>query len=201
MIASAFISVAIIGGFVLLLTYIFSSWIEIEKAWIDNLISGSLGLLFITVGYFALPIITVLVSGFFIEKIIYKIEKIYYPEQAKNEAPVFFSDLKHDLKFTVWALFLNIIVLPLYLLGIGFFVSLLLNSYLLGREFFQNVSGYHTGKEKGKELLYKHKLKVFIGGFIITLLTLIPFINLFMPIVAVVWMVHLYHKITHPNKK
>ena len=98
-----------------------------------------------------------------------------------------------DLKFTLWALFLNLLVLPLYLFGVGVLVSILLNSYLLGREFFEAVAGYHIGKPQAHKLGQQHRATVYGGGFAITLMTLVPLLNLFVPIIAIVWMVHVYH--------
>jgi CysZ protein len=102
----------------------------------------------------------------------------------------------HDLGFTLRALFLNILVLPLYFFGIGFIVSIVLNSYLLGREFFIAAAGYHLGKPAAGNLARRHRKTVYGGGFVITLLTLVPVVNLFMPILATVWMVHVYHGIS-----
>ncbi|MBU2590962.1 MAG: EI24 domain-containing protein, partial [Nitrospinae bacterium] len=123
-----------------------------------------------------------------------RVEDAYYPNSNEREAK-FWPDLFHDIKFTIWGLFLNILVLPLYIFSIGFIVSIILNSYILGREFFESAAGYHLGKDKAKELLSKNRTPVYIGGFFVTMTSLIPILNLFIPIIAVVWMTHLYHNI------
>ena len=69
----------------------------------------------------------------------------------------------------------------------------MLNSYLIGREFFESAAGYHIGKVKAKNLGCQNRKVVYTGGFIITIMTLVPLLNLFVPIIAVVWMVHIYH--------
>jgi hypothetical protein len=33
------------------------------------------------------------------------------------------------------------------------------------------------------------------GGFVITVMAIVPFLNLFVPILEIVWMVHVYHRI------
>ena len=142
-----------------------------------------------------LPVLTVLIAGMFQETVIHRIEFVYYPDNIREESPKFWPDLLHDIKFTIWALLLNLIILPLYFIGIGFVASIILNSYLLGREFFESAAGYHLGKPEAKNLGTQNRFAIFIGGLVITLLALIPVINLFIPIFAVVWMVHVYHKI------
>jgi CysZ protein len=97
------------------------------------------------------------------------------------------------LRALVKALSLNLLVLPLYLLGIGFFVSIALNTYLLGHEFFESVAGHHYGKPKARRLSKQHPRRVYLGGLVITLVSLTPVLNLFVPVIAVVWMVHVFH--------
>jgi CysZ protein len=111
----------------------------------------------------------------------------------RTEEPKFWPDFVHDIKFTLRALLLNILILPFYFFGAGFILSIALNSYLLGREFFESAAGYHLGKIQAAELGRQYKGAVYCGGFVITLLTLVPFLNILVPIWAVVWMVHVYH--------
>jgi hypothetical protein len=33
------------------------------------------------------------------------------------------------------------------------------------------------------------------GGFVITVMAIVPVLNFFVPILAIVWMVHVYHRI------
>ncbi len=184
------VSVSVFG-----ITWITASFVHIEREWLDKLFNFFVGLLLGVGGWFMLPALTVLISGMFQEKVIYRVEKVYYPDAILEEEPRFWPDMWHDIKFTIWALFLNVIILPLYFVGIGFIISVLLNSYLLGREFFESAAGYHLGKAKARELGKQNRTVVYGGGLFITLFTLIPFLNLFVPILAVVWMVHVYHRL------
>ncbi len=166
-----------------------------ETDWINTIVNWGTGILSWVVGWFILPAFMVIFAGVFQETTIYRVEQVFYPDDIRTIAPRFWPDLWHDVKFTVKALLLNIIILPLYLFGIGFFISILLNSYLLGHEFFESAAGYHLGKSSAKELSKKNKPIIYGSGFLIAMMTLIPILNLFMPIVAIVWMVHVYHNI------
>ncbi|MCB2182296.1 MAG: EI24 domain-containing protein [Desulfobulbaceae bacterium] len=178
-----------------LLTWGVSQLVNLQTAWLDTMINWIVGGLSGIGGWFMLPVLIVLISSVFQELTIHRVEKAYYPDSMRTEEPRFWSDIAHDIRFTLLALFLNILILPLYLLGIGFIFSIVLNSYLLGREFFEGAAGYHLGKPAAKKLIQRHRAAVYSGGFIITMMTLIPVINLFMPIFAIVWMVHVYHGI------
>ena len=191
---SAFISLAVVilgaAGVTWLSTYL----IEIERGWLDMAVNFLIGILSGVGAWFLFPVFSVLIAGAFQETVIKRVEAAYYPGSKEREGG-FWPDLLHDIRFTVWGVFLNILVLPLYIFSIGFAVSILLNSYLLGREFFESAAGYHLGKDKAQALIKENKMSVYLGGFIITMAALVPLLNLFIPIIAVVWMTHLYHAI------
>lgn len=195
MIASAVIAVVVVFLLVIGVTWISANMIEIEIKWLDTLISGIIGLLTTISGWFMLPAVVVLIAGMFQEIAISRVEKLSYPNLQRHDKPKFWPDALHDIKFTLWALVLNILVLPLHFIVIGFFISIGLNSYLTGREFFEMAAGYHIGKPRAHKLIRNNRRAVYGGGFIVTLMAAVPLLNLFVPIVAVVWMVHVYHQI------
>jgi len=171
---------------------------EINNEWIKSVSDGILSVIII---WFLLPSIIPLISGFFEEIIIKKVEQRYYPDDVnETQRATLWPDLLHDIKFTLISLGLNILIIPWYFFGIGFLMSIILNSYLLGREFFDSAAGYHLGKKEAGKLRKKHSFTVYLGGLSLTLITLIPVFNLFIPIIAVVWMVHSFHYIKLKQK-
>lgn len=176
-----------------LVTWLTATYVNFERTWIDTVLNWTVTIVSGIGGWFMLPVLTVLIAGVFQETTIDRVERACYPARVRQEGPGFWPDLMHDIRFTLWALFLNILVLPFYLFGIGPFVSVALNSYLLGREFFESAAGYHLGKARAKALVPRHRRVVYGGGLVFTLLTLVPLVNFFVPIFAVVWMVHVYH--------
>ncbi len=193
MLACAGLAVAVVIVLVAVVTSLTAHLVDLETGWLDSLVNWIVGGITGVAGWFMLPALVVLISGMFQERTIDRVERAYYPDEVRSQEPRFWPDLRHDLRFTLWALFLNMLVLPLYLFGIGFVVSIVLNSYLLGREFFESAAGYHIGKPEAKTLGEQNKGTVYAGGLVITLMTLVPLLNLFVPILAIVWMVHTYH--------
>ena len=178
-----------------LMTWLAAYFVNFETGWLNTLFNSGFGVAMGIGGWFMLPVFTVLIAGFFQETVIRRVETVYYPESKANQSPSLAAELMHDIKFTGYALFLNVIVFPLYLIGIGYIISIVLNSYLLGREFFESVAGYHIGKAEAGNLGKKNRRARSLGGLVITMITLTPFINLFAPIIGTVWMVHVYHRI------
>lgn len=177
------------------LTYLSSLLILPDSSWLGTALHWLMGGVFTILGWFMLPALIVFIAGMFQETTIHRVEKTDYPETVRDNPPRFWPDFIHDVKFTLWALFLNILVLPTYLIGIGPVVAVLLNSHLLGREFFESAAGYHLGKAQARKLAKYHGGTVYFGGFVITAITVTPLINLFAPIIALVWMVHIYHSV------
>jgi CysZ protein len=195
MLACALLAVVVVLGTVGSVTWITDRFVTIERGWLDTLINWAVGILTGVGGWFMLPVLTVLISSLFQETAIQRVERVFYPDTSDRQVLKFWPEFRHDLKFTGWAMCLNILLLPLYMFGIGFAASILLNSYLLGREFFESAAGYHLGKTNARTLGLRHRKAMYGGGLVITMMAIIPFLNLFVPILAIVWMVHVYHRI------
>jgi CysZ protein len=197
MLLCAALGVLVVLALVLGITWLTADLVALKRSWLDTAINWVVGAVLGIGGWFMLPVLLILISAAFQEITINKVEQDEYPEEMRAEQPHFWTDLRHDIRFTLKALLLNLLVLPFYFIGVGFLLSVILNSYLLGREFFENAAGYHLGKPRARELGRRYKKLVYGSGLVITLLTLVPVANLFSPIIAVVWMVHLYHGV-HP---
>jgi len=182
-------AIALVAG----LTWLTANLVSLQWQWLDITVNWLVGAVLGIGGWFMLPVLVVLISGAFQEITIHRVERVEYPDRMRTGEPHFWPDVVHDIRFTFKAVLLNLLILPFYLVGIGFLLSVLLNSYLLGREFFESAAGYHLGKPKAREIGRRHKMLIYGSGLVITVLTLLPGVNLFVPIIAVVWMVHVYH--------
>ena len=133
-------------------TWLSAHLIQTGTEGLDTLLTSVAGIATGIGGWFMLPALIILIAGMFQETVINRVEKAFYPDAAQSEAPKFWPDFVHDLRFTGRAVGLNILVLPSYFIGIGFVISFLLNSYLLGREFFESAAGQHLGKKQAQAL-------------------------------------------------
>lgn len=181
-------------------TWLAAHVITLEQGWLDTLINWMVGVVLGAGGWFMLPVLVILIAGAFQDVTIHRVESVEYPDKVRQDEPRFWPDVVHDIRFTLKALALNISILPFYFIGIGFVLTILLNSYLLGREFFESAAGYHLGKADARQLGRRNRKMVYGSGLLITLVSLVPVLNLFAPIIAIVWMVHLYHNLPERPK-
>lgn len=158
------------------------SFIGSLLAWI-----GTAGATFIS--YFLAPLLFPLISILFLEGIVTHVEQEHY--QVTDSRPAKLSNtLPAALMFVGKSLVINLLALPFYFIpGIYYLV----NGYLYGREYFEMIAlRHHKGKE-ARALRRKNRWKVILAGIIIMVLFTVPFVNLLAPILATVFMVHVYH--------
>ncbi len=145
------------------------------------------------VAWFMFPLVMPVIVSFFDEYIAERIERHEYPKLAIGKGQPFWPDLRHDIWFTLKAILLNILVLPLYFLPpFNLFIYYLLNGYLLGKQFFIMAAGRHLGKPEANRLSQQYRWTVLIAGASIAALATVPVINLITPFWGVAMMVHLY---------
>jgi len=165
-------------------------------AWLPVL-SGFGAVLF---AYFLFPGIMPLIVNFFDSKIATLIEQKDYPA-ARPINPPFWPEFWHDARFSLMAISLNILVLPLYLVPvINIFVFYVLNGHLLGKEFFVMVARRHLPLTNAIALQRAHSGTIFAGGVMLSLLATIPLLNLLAPFWAIAMMTHLYHALKKTPK-
>lgn len=193
MLACAFIAFIMIIVLIISITWLTSYLVNFDKEWLNTTITSLAGIISVIGGWFMLPSMTILIGGMFQETVIHRVEKKYYPDKMCKESLKFWPDFLHDVRFTLKSIFLNILIFPTYFFAIGFVISILLNTYLLGREFFETAAGHHHGKARANEILKQNKPTIYSSGLAITLMNLVPFLNVFIPIIGMVWMVHVYH--------
>jgi CysZ protein len=155
--------------------------------WMGPWLAGFLTLLL-------LPLTLPLTSLLFLDSAITATEKKHYPERQSATVPAFRA-LESSAGLMVVALLLNMLLVPLYFIP---FLNLLLyfglNGYLLGREYFEMVAIRHLEKEELRMARRSQWLRLWTSGMLITLTFMIPVINLLAPVLATVFMAHLFHR-------
>ncbi len=198
---SLLLTLAALVGFVVLATSfagIIASHLSdpAMASWVPML-SGFSAALF---AYALFPGIMPIFVNFFDAKIATLIEKKDYPA-ARPIDPSFWPEFWHDVRFSLRAIGLNILVLPLYLIPlVNLFVFYALNGHLLGKEFFVMVARRYLPIEEALLLRKTHGRTIFAGGVMLTLLATIPILNLFAPFWGIALMTHLYHSLSNTQK-
>ena len=148
LVLSLLVTAVAFGVLFLTVGYILSTTAFVSTGWLDTILDWTAGLGTGVLAWFLFPALLPLVASLFLEQIAGRIERREYDLEPLPSLP-FWPEVLAGLKFTGVSLLLNLIALPLYLVPVLFpFVYYTLNSYLLGREFFETVAGRHVGRRE-----------------------------------------------------
>lgn len=150
--------------------------------------------LLLLLGMLLFRVVAIAITWVFADDIIDAVEDRYYPQFAElGQKPSLASGLTMALRSVTRVVGYNVLALPVYLLllvtGVGTaLVFLLINALLLGRDLEDMLIARH-GKVHGAIA----KLPRLTLGLLGTAGMIVPFVNLFVPVMATAMAVHLVH--------
>jgi CysZ protein len=159
--------------------------------WLVDLLGG---LAVLVLSWLMFPALVTMIMGFYLERVAAAVESLDYPWRGPPRAQPLGELLAVMLRLTGLTLLLNLLVLPIYLLvpGINLFLFLALNGYLLGRGYFEVVALRRLDVGEAGRVRSRHAGRIFLGGVVIAGLFALPFVNLVAPVVATIFMLHIF---------
>ncbi len=155
----------------------------------------------VMIGWFFFPLLYPILISFFDDKIAEIIEREEYT-QLPTAQPPFWPTITSDIMFSLKAIGLNIVFLPLYIIPmIGIIIYYGLNGYLLGTQFFRMAAGRRVSKSQALQLQKKAGNTVLLIGVAISFFSTIPLLNLAVPVLGVTTMLHLLHDLLGNQKQ
>jgi CysZ protein len=170
---------------------------DFDLSWLhDVLLIVSTFLVFIAFILMGAPVAQMFAS-IFIDRVAAAVEAKHYPQTTQGGGATFGGLLVAGLSFTAVSLVLNLLALPLQIAsaGIGTVVLLFVNGYLTSRTFFELAALRHLDARDARSLRRKHRVRLFLGGALISFLAMIPFVNFFAPLFGAAMMTHEYNKL------
>jgi CysZ protein len=168
-----------------------------ENAWINGTLSflGVLAAPIVT--WLLFPSLAITVLGFYSEAIIRAVERRHYSYLRPPASTRWLVMAHAGLRLALTSLVVNVLVLPLYLLvpGINLILFLVLNGYLLGREYFNTVALRRMEAATALQLWRRYRIEFIVAGMVIAGLFLIPLLNLVAPMVGIAAAVHLVERL------
>jgi CysZ protein len=163
--------------------------------WGNDIIEVVAGLGLAVLAFFMIPPVTALFAGLYLDHIASLVERKHYPNDAPGrELPTLKASLL-GLQFGLLVLIVNLAVLPMLLLGIGAILLLLVNAYLISREYFEMAAMRHMPVEEARLLRREHSPQVFAAGLIPAVLSLVPLVNLAVPLFSTSYFVHIFKRL------
>ncbi len=163
--------------------------------WMDKALDWAAGFLGVGAMFVLLIPVASMFVAIFLDEIAEAVEQRFYAHDADGREQPLSEAILVGLKFTALVIVLNILILPFYLIGIGFIAFFLLNGYLIGREYFEMVGVRHKPIGEVKQLRRAHGATVFIAGVMVAVLLTIPIVNFIVPVLGTAFMVHIYKRV------
>lgn len=142
---------------------------------------------------YALPAISALVAGFFLDDAAELVERSDFAHQPSGRALPTGRALLYGLRFAGLALIVNLAALTLFFIPVvnilAFFAA---NAYLLGREYFELAAGRFRPLSDAADMRREHRATVLLAGAMIAALVLVPLLNLLTPVFGIALMVHVH---------
>jgi CysZ protein len=165
--------------------------------WVNDLIvvTGVFG--YLALVWLLFPAISSAFIGLLLDDVADAVERRHYSEDPPGKAPSLGVSMVLSLKLMAVLVVLNILALPVYVIGLvvpflSLGVFLVLNGYLLSREYFELVATRHMSARDAKLLRKYWRGRVFLAGLVLAGLFALPGINLLAPILGAAFMMHIY---------
>ena len=192
--AGALLSFAILA----VLFWYLGGWMASGLAhWVDWVAHAGTILLTLVLVWFLFPVAVTAVASLFLDEVAEAVEARYYPGRPAPRSQSLAAQLLGTLRFAAVALFLNLVLVPIYLILLIFpplylVVFYAVNGYLLGREYFELVAYRRLDERTADAMRRAYRGRLTLAGMVIAVMLTIPVFNLVAPIAATAFALHLF---------
>lgn len=163
--------------------------------WADWALGLGTGIVLLVAFFFLMSPVTAAFAGLFLDRIAEKVELRHYPADRPGIALPPLKAIMMAVQFFLIVLLVNLAVLPVVFFGVGAVVLVAANAYLLSREYFEMAAMRHMPVEDARRLRKENTGTVFVAGLLPAVFSLVPFVNLVVPLYATSYFVHLFKSV------
>jgi CysZ protein len=141
--------------------------------------------------------VAALFGSLYLDKVADAIEARSYPADPKAPGSSVATSLGAGARLAGAVVFADLLLLPTDALlpGIAWIATIVVNAFLLGREYFELAALRHVSRQTADALRKRNWGAVLGGGLVISILSAIPFADFFAPLFGAALMVHFYKRI------
>jgi CysZ protein len=163
--------------------------------WLEAIAAVGAGLGLIVAFFFLMVPVTALFAGLYLDDVAAKVEQKHYAREGLGKPQPTFKSILLALQFGLLVLAVNLLALPLILTGFGAIVLVVINAYLLSREYFEMAAMRFMSPTEAKDLRQDNAVAVFTAGLLPAVMALVPILNLTIPVFATSYFVHLFKQV------
>jgi len=187
----------LIGGIAWLLA---QPWVQ-DLPVLGTVAAWSAGLGAVVVATLLFPGFVAGLVGLFLDEVAAAVEARHYPHLPPPRDVPLMESILASLRLMAFAVGLNVVLLPLYLVlffipPLNLVVFYAVNGRLLGREYFEAVGLRRLTHGDARVFAQAHKGTLWVIGTFIALLLTVPLLNMLVPVIAAAAVVHVFQKLT-----
>lgn len=206
LIKGLFLTILLFVGVFVGLKYGLDAIPALPWGWANDIVDALKWIVAGAVGFIALPIfvgaaVAAIFASFFLDEISAAVEKKHYPNDPKAHGTPFLTGLGIGLRFLAILIVVNLILLPFNIFPLtavfAWVVTILVNGWLLGREYFELAAVRHLKVHDVDALRRQHSGALTAAGIVIALLAFIPIVSFFAPMFGVAYMALIFKRYQH----
>jgi|KBSMisStandDraft_5_1062788.scaffolds.fasta_scaffold877800_1 CysZ protein len=169
------------------------------SVWVNRFLELATPILLVLAVFFLGAPVAAIFASLYLERIAAKVDAHFYPNDPKAPGTPVLTGAAEAVRLIGLALLINVALLPVDVgvPGVAEVATVLANGWLLGREFFELAALRHLSRQQSDALRRRHAGKIFAGGLLISVLTVIPVLDLLAPFFGSALMAHLFKRLTH----
>ncbi|HTH16818.1 MAG TPA: EI24 domain-containing protein [Magnetospirillum sp.] len=199
------IRLGVLGAVACYLALVVAVWLILphvhffSQHWADTGTGIALGLAAAVLPILVFPALVTTIMSAMLESVADAVEARHYPQLNWPRPQGWTEIMSGTVRFLLVSLGVNLLALPLYLVllatGLAVALMVVVNGYLLGREYFELVAARRMAPKPMRLAFRNHLGQVWLAGAIIAILFAIPLLNLIAPVIAAAFMVHVFQSL------
>ena len=163
--------------------------------WLETVLAFATGFGLLVLFFFLMVPVTAMFAGLYLDDVAAKVEQKHYGADGIGKPLTLMAGLWVSVRFGLLVLVINVLALPFIFTGIGALVLITINAYLLSRQYFEMAAMRFMDPDDAKDFRKDNGLGVFIAGYLPAVMSLVPLLNLIVPLFATSYFVHLFKRV------
>lgn len=190
------VSLALLLGLAAAISFLLAYAVPAGWHWATAPAAAFGGLAGLVLAWLLFPAISAIAAGILGDRLARMVERQHYPTLPEPRAASAAEQIGISLRLVLVGLLLNLIAVPVYLLvpGVNLVLFLLLNGYLISREYFESAAVRRFSAETVRSIRRRRRFGLWAGGVVLAGLLAVPGLNLLVPYLGFAAMVHLVER-------
>lgn len=189
-------SLVLLTGLAGAMSFLLAHAVPADWEWATAPAAAFGGLAGLTLAWLLFPAVSPLAAGLLGESLARAVERRHYPGAPEPRSTGPAEALGPTVRLVLAGLVLNLLAIPVYLMlpGANLILFLLLNGYLVAREYFESAATRRLSADAVRLIRHRRRLSLWAIGILLAGLLTLPGLNLLVPYLGFAAMVHVIER-------